>query len=300
MDAHYRHTQVGWVVIASAIGVAALIGPTLRSAHLPFGPSLVVALVMLALLLFTTLTVEVDGEQIRVGFTIGLVRKRIPLRDVQQYREVRDRWYYGWGIRALPGGWLWNVSGLDAVELVLRSGRRFRIGTDEPASLAAAIAQALGQPPSVVGEGTAPEPPGVPKAPAFGLAVGALLLLGTAFVGGIFYSQVQPPMVTVSPEGFKVDCLFYGDAYAMSEVTGISLEPALPHILARTNGFAGAGTLRGRFRVEGLGEGKLFVEEGYAPFVLVRLHRGFVIVNFRRPEKTQALFEELKSHWPAR
>jgi len=300
MDAHYRHTQVGWVIIACAIGVAALIGPTLRGAPLPFGPFLIVTLVMLTLLLFTTLTVEVDREQVRVGYTIGLIRKRIPLRDVQQYREVRNRWYYGWGIRALPGGWLWNVSGLDAVELVLRSGRRFRIGTDEPAELATAIAQALGQPPSRIGEDTGPDSPGIPKAPAFGLAVAALLLLGTAFVGGIFYSQLQPPRVTVSPEGLKVDCLFYGDRYAMSDVTGISLEPGLPRVLARTNGFAGAGTLRGRFRVEGLGEGKLFVEEGFSPYVLVRLRRGFVIVNFKQPAKTQALFEELKSHWPAR
>jgi len=39
--------------------------------------------------------------------------------------------------------WLWNISGLDGVELALVSGRRFRIGTDEPKQLAAAIQGAL-------------------------------------------------------------------------------------------------------------------------------------------------------------
>jgi hypothetical protein len=34
---------------------------------------------------------------------------------------------------------LYNVSGTDAVEIELRSGRRFRIGTDEPKVLAQAI-----------------------------------------------------------------------------------------------------------------------------------------------------------------
>ena len=50
--------------------------------------------------------------------------------------EVTTHWIYGWGIRWIPGGWLWNVSGLDGVELALVSGRRFRIGTDEPEQLA--------------------------------------------------------------------------------------------------------------------------------------------------------------------
>jgi hypothetical protein len=47
----------------------------------------------------------------------------------------------------MPGQyWVWNVSGLDAVELTLRSGRRFRIGTDEPEELAKAIAMNMSLP----------------------------------------------------------------------------------------------------------------------------------------------------------
>ena len=32
----------------------------------------------------------------------------------------------------MPSGWMFNVSGLDALELVLANGKRFRIGTDNP------------------------------------------------------------------------------------------------------------------------------------------------------------------------
>jgi hypothetical protein len=40
----------------------------------------------------------------------------------------------------IPGqGWLWNVSGIDAVELTMKNGDRFRIGTDEPEKLVTAI-----------------------------------------------------------------------------------------------------------------------------------------------------------------
>jgi hypothetical protein len=39
----------------------------------------------------------------------------------------------------VPGGCLYNFGGFDAVELKLRSGKVFRIGTDEPAVLAETI-----------------------------------------------------------------------------------------------------------------------------------------------------------------
>ena len=36
-------------------------------------------------------------------------------------------------------GWMFNVSGLDAVELSLASGARFRIGTDRPGEVMVAL-----------------------------------------------------------------------------------------------------------------------------------------------------------------
>ena len=35
----------------------------------------------------------------------------------------------------MPNGWMYNVWGFESVELELRSGRVFRIGTDEPTDL---------------------------------------------------------------------------------------------------------------------------------------------------------------------
>jgi hypothetical protein len=41
-------------------------------------------------------------------------------------------------------GWLYNVSGLRAVEVGLKSGRKYRVGTDEPERLEAALKQRIG------------------------------------------------------------------------------------------------------------------------------------------------------------
>ena len=53
--------------------------------------------------------------------------------------QVRNRWWWGFGIRWTPHGWMWNISGLDAVELTYHNGKKFRIGTDEPEALLEAL-----------------------------------------------------------------------------------------------------------------------------------------------------------------
>jgi hypothetical protein len=294
MELLYRHTQFGWVILGTLAGAALVAGPRLPTADGGLGRSLFFGILALVALLFGTLTVEVDGEAIRLRFGIGLIRKRIPLAAVRSWREVRNSWFFGWGIRVIPGGMLWNVSGLGAVELELDSGRLFRIGTDEPAALAEVIGRVVGQPPS--------ERRHAPAAATPRLGAGALVLVvvGLALVGGCFYLQLQPPTVTVSPHQISVHALFYGQDYPMVDVTHVSLEAALPCIRTRTNGFAGGGILRGNFVVEGLGKGKLFVEQGCSPYVLIRMQSGFVIVNFRESAKTIALFDEIRRHWNPR
>ena len=42
-----------------------------------------------------------------------------------------------------PHGWLYNVSGYEAVEIALASGKRLRLGTDEPHRLAQALRAAM-------------------------------------------------------------------------------------------------------------------------------------------------------------
>jgi hypothetical protein len=299
VDAHYRHTQIGWVILGVAAALSLLVAPRLPDGGtgLPGGPLL--AVLAIVTLLFATLTVEVDREAIRLRFGIGLIRKRIPLTEVRAWQAVRNPWYSGWGIRILPGrGVVWNVSGYDAVELALADGRRFRIGTDEPEALVSAITTARGleRPPSASDESLPVTPPGLAAWRPV-LLVGAVVLVA---VGVLFWFQMQPPTITVRPEGLEVDCLFYGRDFAATDITSFSLESTIPRVLVRTNGFAAAGILRGHFDVEGLGNGLLFVDTGSAPYILVGLRQGFVIVNLPEPERTRALYDEMAHAWPDR
>jgi hypothetical protein len=95
----------------------------------------------LVVVLFYRLAVTVDQQTILLRFGIGLIHKRIQLSEVVAVREVRNKWIFGWGIRFIPGGMLYNISGLDAVELTMTNGSTIRVGTDEPRRLCAVIAR---------------------------------------------------------------------------------------------------------------------------------------------------------------
>jgi hypothetical protein len=141
----YRHTQIGWTVLAFFAGFLFYLAIILLFRAVTGGPGHLLGglllwagcfLVTVVLaLLFGALTVEVDDEELRVWFGTGLIRKQIPLADVASCRQVKNEWWYGWGIRYFGRGWLYNVSGLDAVELNMRDGSVLRIGTDEPEEL---------------------------------------------------------------------------------------------------------------------------------------------------------------------
>ncbi|MDS4058997.1 MAG: hypothetical protein RKP73_10560 [Candidatus Contendobacter sp.] len=132
----YRHTQFGAVVVGSLAASALVLAGLGLANHDPVftwgGPILMGS----AALLFHNLTVEIDGTWLRFRFGVGLIRKRIPLAEIVAVQPVRNSWLYGWGIHRTPHGWLYNVSGREAVEITLTSGKRFRLGTDEPRRLA--------------------------------------------------------------------------------------------------------------------------------------------------------------------
>ena len=89
--------------------------------------------------LFSRLEVTVSGGAVVAAFGFGWPRRVIELGEVTAVRQVRNPWWYGWGIRKVPHGWMYNVWGLDAVEFDLSSGKVFRIGTDQPEELFAVL-----------------------------------------------------------------------------------------------------------------------------------------------------------------
>lgn len=98
------------------------------------------ALILATVSAFSHLTVTIGPEQLTTRFGWGWPKRVIPLVDITAFHPIRTKWWYGFGIRVVPNtGVMYNVWGLNAVELDLASGQRFVIGTDDIDGLVAAL-----------------------------------------------------------------------------------------------------------------------------------------------------------------
>ncbi|PKK81502.1 MAG: hypothetical protein CVT47_02075 [Thermoplasmata archaeon HGW-Thermoplasmata-2] len=145
---YYRHTQKAYLLLLASFPfvVWAFYVLFLKYAHpLNLILGLAFATIIFVAWQFSLLTVSVNGDAIEIRFGIGTIRKKFLLDDIESCAAVKNPWYYGWGIHRIPRGWLFNVSGFDAVEIRMKDRRRYRIGTDEPGELENVIRQRIGE-----------------------------------------------------------------------------------------------------------------------------------------------------------
>ena len=150
----YKHTQIGYLMLAVMLAVLALFvwayvtasaEPLSVDSGSNFGATSIMALTLFLLASFTALTTSIDENCLRIKFGYGVLTRKFPLNQIASVQSVKNHWYYGWGMKVWfwPYMWIYNVSGFDAVEIIMKNGKIYRIGTDTPSELEAAIRQAI-------------------------------------------------------------------------------------------------------------------------------------------------------------
>ncbi len=149
----YEHTQTAplylcLVVIAVGTCVAAWFAPELAVQII----LVVTGVLMMGLACcFRQLTVRDDGDHLLICFgPLPLFHRRLAYADIEVVAQGRSTIFDGWGIHLTPGGgWTWNLWGFNCVNVTYRKGaklRRIRIGTDDPAGLAAFLSEKQNSP----------------------------------------------------------------------------------------------------------------------------------------------------------
>ena len=129
--------------------VAAYVEALAEPSSADSGPNFLVSAVMVLILFiiasFTTLTVSTDESYLRLKFGYGIFTKKFAFNEITRVQAVKNPWYYGWGIRLWlwPKMWIYNVSGFDAIEIVMKNGEVYRIGTDVPLELESVIRRTM-------------------------------------------------------------------------------------------------------------------------------------------------------------
>jgi hypothetical protein len=142
----YKHRQLGVATIA-ALGVGALVCLGLSLAiSSPHARAILLAIagvLAVCAVLFCTLTVELSRDFLSWSFGPGVFRKRVVITEIKDAAVTETRFIHGWGVHLTGTGWLYNVSGFGAVEITLKSGKHFLLGSDEPEQLRSAIRRAI-------------------------------------------------------------------------------------------------------------------------------------------------------------
>lgn len=129
------------------LGDILILGLVLVKMKVDILPLMIVLLILLITASFSLLKVIVNKDYLQIKFGWGIFGKKFLLREIVSAKIVRNHWYYGWGIRFVYVHFksptlIYNVSGFDAVEIMLKNGKIYRIGTDEPKELSKAILRA--------------------------------------------------------------------------------------------------------------------------------------------------------------
>ncbi len=150
----YKHTQIGYLMLAvmiivlilfTRIYIIASTEPPSADSGTNFAFTALMALILFIIASFGSLQVSIDETYLKIKFGYGIFQKKFSLNDIMSAKTVKNHWYYGWGIRwwLWPKMWIYNVSGFNAVEIKLKNGKTYRIGTDEPKKLEQAIISSI-------------------------------------------------------------------------------------------------------------------------------------------------------------
>lgn len=141
----YKHTQIWYFIISILITSILFFLALLIYTWLEPWILALIAVFILIIAWFSTLKITVNNKKIKIKFGYWIFKKSFALSEIKAVKEVKNRWFYGWGIRVWfwPYMWIYNISWFDAVELKMKNWKIFRLWTDDSKQLKKAIDKKL-------------------------------------------------------------------------------------------------------------------------------------------------------------
>jgi hypothetical protein len=247
----------------------------------------VVLTLLICLLIFYKLIKTIDDTYISFSLGTGLIAKKYLISDIKSCNSVSNNLIYGIGIRKIPGGWLYNVTGLRAIEIKFKNSKSIvRIGTNHPDEIAEIISKMIK---------TDQSGSGIDYKDKTGFLLAWIIIAIALFFPLILIlTGNREPEITISKSGLKINGM-YGLTINYSDIQQLDTLSTLPHIKMRTNGYESGKSLKGNFRLQNQENAKLFITKRMPPYIFIRTENLNVYLNFKESKKTVDLFITLTS-----
>ena len=244
---------------------------------------------VVCLIIFYKMTITIDNESISFKLGIGLLGKSYKISDIQSCRSVKNSFIYGWGIHKIPKGWLYNVSGFNAIEITFKdTDKVVRIGTNKPDEIVELIKK--------IKETTQP----VDDKPTYSRNSNSRsnfygICITLTVVGLLCWYGYQPVKIDLKDAELKISGI-YGSTINYSDIIAIDTISQMPKIEMKTNGFALGKVCKGNFSLKEIGGATLFINYNVSPFVrLVQKNGSAIFFNLKDHQSTIETFEKIKS-----
>lgn len=133
-----KYTQFGTISVVVLFPLLLLFIGKLIKSGLTNSPYLFIHILLFLIFLICVLTfyqlkIKVNNSHLSFKLGIGLFSKKYKISDIKSCRPVSNSLINGIGIRMISNGWLYNVSGLKAIEIQFKNKKSVvRIGTNKP------------------------------------------------------------------------------------------------------------------------------------------------------------------------
>ncbi len=240
---------------------------------------------LICILIFYKMTIQINDTHVIFRMGIGLITREYELSQIKSCRPVRNSPFYGIGIRKIPGGWLFNVTGMEAVEISFKNKKQIvRIGTNKSEEISAIISKLTDyrNHESFYDE----------KDFTGYYLTGVLLLLIILLPAILIIIGNREPAVSTSVESVTIKGM-YGVTIQYTDLVQVDTTDMLPSVRSKKNGYAFGKTMKGNFTLTGGDQVKLFIKKGIPPYLYLKTGEMDVYINYNDPDSTRKLFRRI-------
>src|SRR3989344_3169274 len=102
----YKHTQIGYLMLVITLVVLVLFAwlqitaraePPSYYSGTNFAITAIMALILFILASFSTLTVAIDEQFLKIRFGWGIFLQKFPINEIVTAKDFKNNWYYSCG-----------------------------------------------------------------------------------------------------------------------------------------------------------------------------------------------------------